>query len=398
MPQVVHILDSGALGGGPRVLLATAHGLQAHGWTSRVYCGGDGPLAENAERSGIAAVRLPINGQMRFARAVPGLVRRLRRERPDAVIVYGPIAGALGGPAARVARIPTIIYSAQYPAYYADTDPARRLRNALVERTACRSATTVWCISAGDRDDYIARRAAPPQKLQLVSLCFAQDLMQLFEHYTPSQMVARAHGASEAPNADLRRQLGIAPERAIIGFVGRLVPEKGVDVLMRAYSSVLTELPETQLLLAGDGTQRAELERLAQTLGISEHVTFAGAQRDIAPFYLLADLMAAPSRYEPFGMVAVEAMAAWRPVVATRVHGFSDSVVDGVCGRLVPPEDPATLASALVALLRSPAQMEQMGRAGHERALTHFTEAVMAARVDQLLRVGAVPQPVISLA
>src|ERR1700694_2636661 len=109
MPQVVHILDSGARGGGPRVLLATAHGLQAHGWTSRIYCGNDGPLAENAERSGIEAVGLTITGQMPLPRTAPSLVRWLRRERPDAVIVYGPIAGALGGPAARLAHIPPII-------------------------------------------------------------------------------------------------------------------------------------------------------------------------------------------------------------------------------------------------------------------------------------------------
>lgn len=125
--------------------------------------------------------------------------------------------------------------------------------------------------------------------------------------------------------------------------VGRLVPEKGVDVLVRAAGS----LPATRLVVVGDGDERASLEALAASLGAE--VEFAGSvpPGELAAHYAAARLVCVPSRREGFGMVAAEALAAGRAVVGTRVGGLPDLVTDGVTGALVEPGDPDALAAAL---------------------------------------------------
>jgi glycosyltransferase involved in cell wall biosynthesis len=384
---VIHILDSGALGGGPRALLTTARGLRAFGWASSALCGDDGPLAGDLARLDIPAEALPITGQSRFLARMPALIRRLRRYRPDAVIIYGPIAGCLGGMAARAAGVPLVVYSAQYPSYYADHDWLRRLRNATVERIACACADAVWCLSTADRDLYRKRQPRRTRKLHIIPNCVSDDIFLAIQRHSggtaPGVPVPGTYQGEEV--AAFRAYLGLPPTDRIIGFVGRLVPEKGLDVLLRAYRLVQRALPSVRLMIVGEGPEKPMLEHLASELGIAERIVFAGPQRDVVPYYLLADVIAVPSRYEPFGIVAIEAMAAARPVVASRTGGLLDSVQDGVCGRLAEPGNPDALANALLWVLQSPAQAQQLGARARERALQEYTEGKMSNRVNQLL-------------
>lgn len=385
-PRVIHVLDSGALGGGPRALLTAARGLRAFGWASSVICGNDGPLARDLAALGIPAEGLPIAGQSRFFARMPTLRRRLRRLRPDAVIVYGPIAGCLGGIAARAAGVRRVIYSAQYPAYYADHDWYRRLRNASVERIACACADAVWCVSTADRDLYRKRQPRVARKLRMIPNCVSDDIFSAIQR--------RIEGTArdqQVPSADyddavaLRAELGLAPTDRVIGFVGRLVPEKGIDVLLRAYQALRHTLPDTHLMIVGEGPLRPKLERLAGELGIAERVVFAGPQSDVVPYYLLAEVIAVPSQYEPFGIVAIEAMAAARPVVASRTGGLMDSVQDGICGKLAEPGNADALAEALLWVLQSPEHAHQLGAQARERALREYTEQQMCAQINDLL-------------
>ena len=168
-------------------------------------------------------------------------------------------------------------------------------------------------------------------------------------------------------------------------FVGRLVPEKGVSVLAHAFAQVLSSYPNAMLVIVGDGPDRTSLEALAQQLQIARRVVFAGAQNDVALFYLLADVVAIPSQSEPFGIVAVEAMAAGRPVVASNVGGLADTVVDGRTGRLVPPGNAPAMAEALAWALQSPEHAHRLGAAGQARAVNEYSEDRLAASLHALL-------------
>lgn len=159
------------------------------------------------------------------------------------------------------------------------------------------------------------------------------------------------------------------PWERIVLFAGRHVYDKGVDVLIEAARILLQRRGDAKFVVAGDGPMRMHLEQLARSYGLGDKVLFTGRIPDDALYRAmkLADIVVVPSRYEPFGIVALEAMAAAKPVIASRVGGLSEIVVDGETGILVPPEDPGALASAIESLLSNPELAREMGARGRRR-------------------------------
>lgn len=133
------------------------------------------------------------------------------------------------------------------------------------------------------------------------------------------------------------------------------------------------------MLLVGDGPWRPTLEHQARMLGVTEFVHFAGVRNDIPALLAASDLFCLPSRTEGLGIAAIEAMASGLPVVASRVGGLPEVVEDGVTGLLVPPDDTAALAEALVRILEDRHRAAQMGDAGRTRAKQHFDSRAMIA-------------------
>jgi phosphatidyl-myo-inositol dimannoside synthase len=169
----------------------------------------------------------------------------------------------------------------------------------------------------------------------------------------------------------LRDRLGFAPDDVVVAGIGRLLRVKGFDYLVAAHARVLEELPQVRLVLVGDGAERSRLAEQARELGVADSVRFAGtAARDEIPAYLAAaDMVAVPSvRHEGYvdGLpnVALEAMGAGRPLVATNVGGLPELVRPGVNGLLVHEKDPQALAGAILDLARDPDLRERLGAAG----------------------------------
>lgn len=161
-----------------------------------------------------------------------------------------------------------------------------------------------------------------------------------------------------------RCELGAGDDPVIL-TVGSLVPLKGFDTLLEAVAGLT---PPPHLWIAGNGPEGHTLTRLAHALGIGDRVQFLGRRDNVADLMVAADVVALPSRREAGGLVAIEAMALGRPVVASRVGGLALAVEDGVNGVLVPPDDPDALAAALVALLRDGALRERLGAAARRQA------------------------------
>jgi glycosyltransferase involved in cell wall biosynthesis len=162
-------------------------------------------------------------------------------------------------------------------------------------------------------------------------------------------------------------------------FVGRLDPQKGLEVLL----SALARLPnDVSLTVVGDGAEAQRLRARAAALGVAGRVRWVGAepQAALADYYRNARLVVAPATApEGLGLVPIEALLCETPVVASNVGGLPDVVDDGQTGRLVAPSDPALLANTIAEVLANPERLEQWGRAGRTRVLDRFTPKACAS-------------------
>jgi len=139
----------------------------------------------------------------------------------------------------------------------------------------------------------------------------------------------------------------------IVAYIGRLVPEKGVNVLLGAVKSVLEKKPKTKFVIAGEGWHRSELHRIAAELKIEDKVLFTGylPEEDFLPYFNVADILVVPSTYEPFGIVALEGMATKTPIIVSDVGGLSEIVDHQWTGMKVPPDNSQALADSILELL-----------------------------------------------
>lgn len=167
---------------------------------------------------------------------------------------------------------------------------------------------------------------------------------------------------------------------------GRMAPQKGFDVLLRAFAALAATDDRAELVIVGGGSQRAELEALAAELGVADRVEMPGPARhaDMPGVFASASVVAIPSRFEGMPLVALEAGLAARPVVATPVQGLGEVVVDGETGLLVPPEDPAALAAALTELLDDPDRAARMGRAARRHVIANCSLDAMTGEYETL--------------
>jgi glycosyltransferase involved in cell wall biosynthesis len=185
----------------------------------------------------------------------------------------------------------------------------------------------------------------------------------------------QTHSREEA-----RNELGIDTPRTVIGVVGRLSIEKGVD---RAIN-MMARLPQCELHLIGDGPERENLEKQAQKLGIADRVRFWGWQTSAQMYYQAMDLLLLPSHTEGLPNVVLEAMIMTTPIAATDVGGVRDLLDDGRCGIILPTEQPASWANLIQNMLDCPNLMQQTALRAKQRILTHFT---FESRMQRMMRV-----------
>jgi glycosyltransferase involved in cell wall biosynthesis len=184
----------------------------------------------------------------------------------------------------------------------------------------------------------------------------------------------------------VKAELGIPSGCKVVGIVGRIAEEKAQDDFIKAARIISQHEPETVFLIvgaAGDPRLLERLRRLTMELGVDDKVRFIGYVADMPKVYAALDVLVLPSRWEGFGLVLVEAMAAGKPIVATQVGGIPEVVADGETALLVPPSDPPAIAAAVVSILIDPERAHAMGRRGVERAMLFSWEHV-SGRLDDL--------------
>ena len=211
----------------------------------------------------------------------------------------------------------------------------------------------------------------------------------LIRHGLPAARIVTAHDALDlalftmnaATRAEVRLGFGIRDTQFVITTVGRLSREKGHCFLLEAAQSILDEYPDARFLIVGDGPLRSQLEQQAKSLGINTAVIFAGYQVDVAGFLGASDLFVLPSLREGTPNALLEAMALAKPVVVSRMGGVPEIVQDSETGLLVSPEDPKSMARAILALMRDRNRAAAMGQRARQFIEQNFNVQRLAREI-----------------
>jgi glycosyltransferase involved in cell wall biosynthesis len=254
--------------------------------------------------------------------------------------------------------------------------PAGNLAVRFAERTLARVTDRVVTISPAQHDDIVTRFGiAPAARTVVVPLGLDLDRLARLDPLAPH----------------LRHRFGIAERALVVGYVGRFVAIKDLPTLVRAFARVAAVRPEAVLLLVGDGPLRPDIEALIAALSLQRQVRLAGWIDDLPPLYATIDICALSSLNEGTPVALLEAMAAGKAVVATRVGGVGDVVEHERTGLLVPPGNADALADEIVRLAADPGERSRMGAAGRDAVLGRFSSRRLVDDIDELYK-GALEQ------
>ncbi|MDA2929734.1 glycosyltransferase family 4 protein [Acidobacteria bacterium AH-259-O06] len=297
------------------------------------------------------------------------LDRLLARERFDIVHTHNSKAGFLGRLTARKNRVPIIIHTVHGFAFHEEQNFFYRRLFIVLERAAARWCDRMIVISQPMMDWAQRERIAPPEKL--VKIYSGIEVERFRTQPVP---------------AELKKRLGIGSEDTVIGVVSKLWDGKGHEVLMEAVEQLLHRGHRVKLLIVGEGYLEQKLKEKVKRLDIETSVIFTGFWSNVPEITAILDISALPSFYEGMGRVVLEAMAASKPVVATRVGGLTELVEDQVTGYLVPPGDVDVLAERLERLITRPNLRREMGEQGARRVRKEHSAAKMVEMIHEVYR------------
>ena len=306
----------------------------------------------------------PIRDLLAFLR----MRRHIKRHSYTLVHTHSSKAGFLGRLAARVCRVPVVVHTPHVFAFQMDVSRARRALYSCLERFAARLTDRIICVCQSEREEALARRLAPAAKLTVI------------ENGIPPPTA----GEEIASRAELLAGIGIEAEGLVVGTIGRYTAQKGQPYLIRAAKRVIARFPKTQFLIMGDGETHGELRRLTTALALDAQCRLRPVPADTRPCHAAFDIFVLPSLWEGSPYTLLDAMAAGRAIVATRVGGVPEMIEHGVSGLLVPARDPEALANGIISLLEDTEMRKRLGGAAREAACGRYALADMVRKVENL--------------
>jgi glycosyltransferase involved in cell wall biosynthesis len=324
-------------------------------------------LDEFARETGIETVKFRMYRRitpMRDLATIFHLWRYFRRSRPHIVHAHTPKAGLLGMLAALLAGVPVRIYHIHGLPFMTAVGLRRRLLIST-EKVSCRVAHCVLAVSHSIRKVAVTHALCPARKIETL-LGGSINGVDAAGRFNPTRL-------QQTLGAQVRTQYGIPKDALVLGFIGRIVGDKGITELVAAWRSLRSQFPKLHLLVVGYFEKQdpvsAEVEKILRT---DQRIHLAGAQRETPQFYAAMDLVVLPTYREGFPTVPLEAAAMERPVVATLIPGCIDAVQDGITGSLVPPRNVELLVLAITQYLEDPGLRSSHGLAARQRVLSEF--------------------------
>jgi glycosyltransferase involved in cell wall biosynthesis len=365
--RVLHVQKVAGIGGSERHLLALLPALAAKGVDVRM-CVISAPQSRlftaPLRASGVDVSTVPAGSHANPALAYR-LAAEIRRTRPDIVhthLIHGDLYGQL---AAKLAGVPGV------SSFHGALDFYKRDPYLTATRLAGRAVRGAIAISEFVASFMIENRLVPAPKVRVI----------------PYGLDLSGWSMDPAGRDQMRRDLDVEPGDVVLGIASRLIPGKGHENLLKAFVHALQTAPNLRLLIAGDGPRRAALEAQAAATCPTGRVRFLGFVGDVRAFMNACDVVAMPTLpelNEGFGLAALEAMGAAKPVVATNVGSLPEVVVDGDTGLLVAPGSVRQLCEALVLLAGDAELRSRLGAQGAVRARDVFGLDSMVRRTKAL--------------
>ena len=348
-------------------LLPLAGALRDAGYRVTIACS-RGPMFDGIAAEGFDIRENPVSRTANVASHAASLrrtVRLMRAERFDVVHVHTPIAALIGRAAARLARIPTVIYTAHGFYFHEGMPRWKQGFHVGLERFGAAMGDFLMTVSREDMEAALRLGIARPGRVE--TIYNGVDLAR----FDPARFSAHDRAATRA-------SVGIPPDVPVIGIVGRMVREKGFFELFDAAAEIRRLHPDVRFLVVGDvlpsdrGAGRSEIIERVKALGLDDCFAWAGMVPDTAPWLAAMDVFTLPSYREGMPVSLLEAMATALPAVATNIRGCREEVVDGQTGWLVPVRDPHALGDRILHLLANPSEACEMGRKGRARVAEMF--------------------------
>ncbi|HOP79171.1 MAG TPA: glycosyltransferase family 4 protein [Armatimonadota bacterium] len=309
------------------------------------------------------------------------IVFTLRKIRPTIVHAHTPKGGLLGMIAAWLTGVPVRIYHIHGLPLMTATGRKRKILH-WTEKTACKLATQVLCVSHSIRNVAIMENLCPEDKIKVL-LSGSINGVDSKGRFNPLRVGERAR-------IDTRTRFGIPEDAVVIGFVGRIVRDKGLVELVDAWKVLRNEFPELRLLVVGPFEPQDPVpQETEEILRNDSRIILTGSDWNTPPFYAAMDILALPTYREGFPVVPMEAASMALPVVATAIPGCIDAVVDNETGTLVEPGNSAALADAIRKYVKYPGLRKAHGIEGRRRMLSEFKQEeiwkAMCAEYSHLL-------------
>jgi glycosyltransferase involved in cell wall biosynthesis len=349
--RIAHVDGEKGFSGGEVQVFLLMEGLRERGHAGVLLCPPKSRAEAEAKLRGIETIAVRMSGDLDLG-AVPKLKRAIESWKPDLVHLHTSRATWLGGLAAKLAKVPAITTRRM-------DKPVKRgwrqrlIYDSLVERAVAISPAVEAALREG---------GVPARKLSTI----------------PSTVAP--HASDPGARERIRRSMEVLDGSIVLLVLASLVHRKGIDVLLEAVAKLQDD--DLAVWIAGDGSERPALEERTERLGVSRRVRFLGRRGDPDDLLAACDVFVLPSRKEGLGVAALQAMAAGRPVIASRVGGLAEAVV----GPLVEPGDAEGLARAIDRLCRDPKLREELGSAGRTRVLERFHPSQMVAAYEKLYR------------
>lgn len=297
----------------------------------------------------------------------------IKRDKYALVHTHTSKGGIVGRMAAWLASVPCVVHTMHGTVYHQYQPAIQRRLFRRIERLAARVTTVFIAVTDKVKEDMVSARIAD-----------AEHICRIYNGLDTTAFSPDAVDPRERQR--LRAAWACDADTVVIGAVARLVPDKGIEDLLRAFQIVRGQCANTVLVIAGEGGLRQALEQLASTLDIAAHVRWTGWCDNVPVLMSAFDVFCLPTLREGFGYVFLEAQAMGLPVAATRIEPLTETMKDGETALLVPPGSPGELAAALARFAASAELRGEFGGNGLQRVRRLFTQEAQLNAVVALYR------------